>query len=114
MEKAAAVTLILTVLLILLRGKCAGVEVYGAFLSGAAEPQGVVHALARCARRTLFPAQSPVSAGGRPVPLLGSVGMNHLLVDLTDAPEREAVRIDVSPLLVRREIPRRLIAGDAV
>lgn len=35
MEKAAAVTLILTVLLILLRGKCAGVEVYGAFLSGA-------------------------------------------------------------------------------
>ena len=34
-EKAAAVTLILTVLLILLRGKCAGVEVYGAFLSGA-------------------------------------------------------------------------------
>ena len=86
----------------------------GAFLSGAAEPQGVAHALARCARRALFPAQSPVSAGGRPVPLLGSVGMNHLLVDLTDAPEREAVRIDVSPLLVRREIPRRLIAGDAV
>ena len=35
MEKAAAITLILTVLLILLRGKCAGVEVYGAFLSGA-------------------------------------------------------------------------------
>ena len=35
MEKAAAVILILTVLLILLRGKCAGVEVYGAFLSGA-------------------------------------------------------------------------------
>ena len=32
---SAAVTLILTVLLILLRGKCAGVEVYGAFLSGA-------------------------------------------------------------------------------
>ena len=84
----------------------------GAFLSGAAEPQGVVHALVRCARRALFPAQSPIFAGGRPVPLLGSVGMNHLLVDLTDAPEREAVRIDVSPLLVRREIPRLLIAGD--
>ena len=31
MEKAAAITLILTVLLILLRGKCAGVEVYGTF-----------------------------------------------------------------------------------
>ena len=65
---------------------------------------------ARAAPSSLRRARSP--PGGRPVPLLGSVGMNHLLVDLTDAPEREAVRIDVSPLLVRREIPRRLIAGD--
>ena len=50
MEKAAAVTLILTVLLILLRGKCAGVEVYGAFLSGEIEADAA-HAVERAGLR---------------------------------------------------------------
>jgi alanine racemase len=82
----------------------------GAFLSGAADAPSLVQALARCARGAVRPSRF-VWAGGRPAPLLGNVGMNHLLVDLTDAERRDAVHIDVSPLLVRREIPRQLVAG---
>ena len=80
----------------------------GVAMRGAETEAGLLSA-ARSVRRALLQGQPAlVRAGGRAVPLLGAVGMNHLLVDLTDTAERTSVRIDVSPLLLRREIPRRL------
>lgn len=53
-----------------------------------------------------------VEINGRPVPVLGKIGLNHLLVDLTDGDYDigDEVVIDVNPIFVRRDIRRSAAA----
>lgn len=92
MEKAAAVTLILTVLLILLRGKCAGVEVYGAFLSGAKKGME--------AARQLLPALTGMLLM---LSLMNASGLTALLVRLL-SPLTAILNLprEVAPMLILR------------
>lgn len=51
-----------------------------------------------------------------PVPVLGKIGLNHLLVDVTDGGYLigDQVRIEVNPLFVPQKVKRVLIASEAL
>ncbi len=83
----------------------------GAFLTGADHGQPSLGTLARCLLRVMRGGGAArVRVGERFVPILGKIGMNHMLLDLTGVPAGVGapVRVEISPLLVRSEIPRQL------
>lgn len=80
----------------------------GAFLTGSDAQDPLLWKILRCVKAALRARPTAVRMGRQIVPVLGRIGMNHMLLDLTGLSgcEGEAVRIDVSPILVRRDIPR--------
>lgn len=81
----------------------------GAFLSTHNDADGGLRPVLRSVRTWLRGGRTrSVSVAGKRVPVIGKIGMNHMLLDLTGASllGGAMVRIEVNPILVRREIPR--------
>lgn len=83
----------------------------GAFLSTHDGAESGLRPVLRSVRTWLCGGRArSVSIAGKRVSVIGKIGMNHMLLDLTGAPllGGAQVRIEVNPILVRREIPRCL------
>lgn len=81
----------------------------GAFLSTHNDADGGLRHVLRSVRTWLRGGRTrSVSVAGKRIPVIGKIGMNHMLLDLTGASllGGAMVRIEVNPILVRREIPR--------
>lgn len=85
----------------------------GVFLKYADSPEffvrGCLHLLSRC----LWPdrCRKTVTVNGRQAPLAGTLGVAHMMVDVTDIPCRtgDMVTIEVNPLLIHPMIPRIML-----
>ena len=74
---------------------------------------GFVRQILKAAKRAVFPGRyvSHITIGGRPYPVLGELGIAHMIVDVTDSPVQvgDMARISVNPLMVQAFVPRRTL-----
>ena len=89
-------------------GHCDGVG-----LSFTGVEAGFVRQILKAAKRAVFPGRyvSTITIGGKPYPVLGELGIAHMIVDVTDSPVQvgDMARVSVNPLMVQAFVPRRTL-----
>jgi alanine racemase len=85
----------------------------GVFLAYGDTPEKFIHGCLHLAATVLLKKryQKCVYLAGRPVPLIGRLGIAHMVIDLTDVPALvgDVVKIPVNPLLIHPFIPKEFV-----